>query len=223
MLVKAEVLKNFFASADKDDPRALLRKSTPLRCLPDDCHDRSEEKSVFKRAEAFAEFQDSEAPKRKHPKPTKSSGISSIVINPSSFSRTDEGDEDPSGDALVVLLGKASANQKGLEDGVGDHRRGQGWHPDYSPTDLREAARQWWVLSPARAQSVRYLVAVGDHKVRACYKITGGRQVESGRYEFEVEELDRRSGISRRLTKKTNNAVQTRKRGARNPITYISV
>jgi hypothetical protein len=223
MLVTAEDLEDHFSSKDKDDPRALLERGTPLRCLLDVCGGRSDKASIFNRAKKFAESQGSETPKRKHPNPTRSSGISSIVINPSSFTRTDDVDSDPSGDALVVLLGTASDVPEGVKDGVGEQRRGGGWHPDYSAIDLREAARQWWVVSAERARTVRYLVAVGDRKVRGCYKITGAQQVRGGRYEFDVEELDRGSKVARRLTLKTNSAVRARKRGARNPISYITV
>lgn len=223
MLVSAKALEKFFLSKNKNDPYALLREGTPLRCLPDDCQGRSDATSIFTRAKKFTESQGSETSKRKRPNPKKSSKTSSIVINPSAFTRTDDADGDSSGDALVVLLGNASDIPEGIEDGIGEQRRGGGWHPDYSPTDLREAARQWWVLSPTRAQTVRYLVAVGDHQVRACYKITGARQVPSGRYEFEVEDLEAQSRAAKHLKAETKKLVATRKRGARNPVTYVSI
>jgi ribosomal protein S15P/S13E len=223
MLVTAEDLEDHFSNKDKDDPRALLERGTPLRCLLDVCGGRSDKASIFNRAKKFAESQGSEPPKRKHTNPTRNSGISSIVINPSSFTRTDDVDGDPSGDALVVLLGKASDVPEGVKDGVGEQRRGGGWHPDYSAIDLREAARQWWVVSAERARTVRYLVAVGDHEVRACYKITGARQVPNGRYEFEVEDLDAQSRTWKRLKAKTNQLIATRERGAQNPVTYVSI
>lgn len=223
MLVEAEVFKEYFESSDKKDPYALLRLGRPLRCLPDDCQERSDKATIFERSKAFAGARAPVATSKLKTRAATDSAVSSTVINPVAFARNDSVSRSTSGDALVVLLGEPSPNGDGFEDGVGDQRRGRGWSPDYSAIDLREAARQWWVVSAERARTVRYLVAVGDHEVRACYKITGAQQVRGGRYKFDVEELDRASKVARRLTKKTNSAVRARKRGARNPITYITV
>lgn len=223
MLVDAQTVEDYFESDERNEPRALLKLGTPLRCLPADCLGREKAATVIERSAAFARTHKPASQSYSSPNPGEIGDASAIVINPSMFRRTDTDDSRVHGEAIVLLLGAAEANHEGYADGLGTNRRGSGWSPDYSATDLKEAARQWWVVSSDRARTIRFLVAVGDWKVRACYAITGAEQVAGGRFEFEVDELDQGSTTARRLRASTRTLLQTRKRGARNPVTYVNV
>jgi len=50
-------------------------------------------------------------------------------------------------------------------------RRGYGFHPGMTESDLYDSTRAWWVLNPSRASSYRYAVAVYQGVTRGVWEI----------------------------------------------------
>lgn len=120
--------------------------------------------------------------------------------------------------AVLIRLGSWRDNVLEIEPGV--HRKGAGYREDMSLTELVDAARAWWRISPERVarEGIRHAVAVHQGITRGVMVIGDWLQRADGRWAFAATPLtagpvyDEWVGRSGRIVDFT--------KGSQNPIAY---
>jgi hypothetical protein len=93
---------------------------------------------------------------------------------------------------LIIRLGKKwKAGEEEIETGY--FRQGKGWHPNLTDTELADAVRAWWKVSPVELEKkgIEHIVAYADGLTRALYRIESvlGPRAKDGRVAFQVTRI----------------------------------
>lgn len=94
---------------------------------------------------------------------------------------------------LVIRLGKKwKAGEEEIETGY--FRQGKGWHPNLTDTELADAVRAWWKVSPVELdkKGIGHVVAYADGLTRALYRIESvlGPRAKDGRVAFQMTRVE---------------------------------
>ena len=122
---------------------------------------------------------------------------------------------------LIIRLGKKwKAGEEEIETGY--FRQGKGWHPNLTNTELADAVRAWWKVSPVELEKrgIEHVVAYADGRTRALYHIANvlGPRPKDKRVAFQVTRVEE-GPLFEAVIGDEGLAVPFR-RGSANPIKY---